>query len=69
MIPLEEWDYNNTNLSSYFVLYFYLRESLGKVFCFRRAKKVEYEYVDVSSKLKLSFNSYFASIYPIQNIN
>ena len=66
MIPLEEWDYNNPNLSSYFVLYFYLRESLGKVFCFPRAKakikKIEYEYVDVFSKLKLSFNSYFASI-------
>ena len=48
--------------SSYFVLYFYLKESLGKAFCFHRAKKL----VNVSSKPKSLFNSYFASIFPIQ---
>lgn len=47
MIPLKEWDYNNLNLSSYFVLHFFLRESLEKVFCFCGPKIVGYEYVDV----------------------
>uniref|UniRef100_A0A2C9URG8 Uncharacterized protein n=1 Tax=Manihot esculenta TaxID=3983 RepID=A0A2C9URG8_MANES len=53
MIPLDEWDFNN--FSSYFVLYSYLRESLGKAFCFHRAKT------------KSAFNAYFASISTIQN--
>ena len=40
---------------------FYLIESLGKAFNFDRAKK----FIDVSSKPKSLFNSYFASIFPI----
>ena len=38
MITLEQGDYKN--LSSYFVLYFYLRESRGKAFCFHQAKTI-----------------------------
>jgi len=43
---------------------FYLIESLGKGFPFDRAKK----FIDVSSKPKPLFNSYFASIFPIQKM-
>ena len=52
---------DSNTFSSYFVLYFYFKESLGKAFCFYRAKK----FVDVSSKPKSLFNSYCASIFPI----
>ena len=40
MIPIEEEYKNNLFFSSYFVLYFYLRESLGKEENFRRANKI-----------------------------
>ena len=62
MIPLEEGDSNN--LSSSFVLYFYLKKKNPKEKDFVSTELKQY--VDVSSKPKSSFNSYFSSISSLQ---